>query len=124
MHEGAIASTDSCSGENHSFLLFCLIKGTQGLAESGQDVTRVQFECAHEAFRGSDVHVIVLLVRLALQRRLLAGCLLHLQRRLAQGVLFDCGCRLGRQDDVLCESRQQGSLLSVGLDRLLVQRAA
>lgn len=63
---------------------------------------------------GSDVHIIVLLVRLTLQGRLLAGRLLHLQCRLAQSVLFDCGSRLRGQDDVLCEGRerQQGSLLS------------
>lgn len=55
----------------------------------------VQVQCAHEAFRGSDVHVIVLLlVRLALQRRLLARRLLHLQRRLAQSVLLHRGCGL------------------------------
>lgn len=68
--------------------------------------------------RGSDVHVIIilllllfLLVRLALQRRLLARRLLHLQRRLAQGVFFHRGCRLRRQDDVLYGTRQQGAAL-------------
>lgn len=76
----------------------------------------VQFERAHEVsgLTGSDVHVIVLLlVRLALQRRLLAGRLLHLQRRLAQSVLLHRGCRLRRQDDVLHKRRQQGALLNV-----------
>lgn len=99
--------------------LFFFFKRVQGLGESGQAVRRVQCQHAHEAFRGSDVHVIVLFVWLTLQRWLLAGRLLHLQRRLAQSVLFDCGCRLRRQNDVLYRSRQQGSLLNTELSNSL-----
>ncbi len=67
----------------------------QSEAELRQEAWSRSVPGAHEAFRRSDVHVIVLLlVRLALQRRLLARRLLHLQRRLAQSVLLHRGCRL------------------------------
>ena len=48
--------------------------------------------------RASDVHVVLVLVRLALQRGLLARRLQHLQRRLAQALLPHRGGRLCRQD--------------------------
>lgn len=46
----------------------------------------------------SDVHVVIVLICLALQRGLLARCLQDLQGRLAQALLPHVGSRLGRQD--------------------------
>lgn len=56
----------------------------------------------------SNVHVVVLLIRLALQGRLLAGRLLYFQRRLSQSVLLHISCRLRRQNHVL-DKRKSGN---------------
>ena len=60
--------------------------------------------------RASDVHVVLVLVRLALQRGLLARRLQHLQRRLAQALLPHRGGRLCRQDGRLRRAGGQGSV--------------
>lgn len=60
----------------------------------------------------SDVHVVLVLVRLALQRGLLARRLQHLQRRLAQALLPHRGSRLRRQDGRLRRAGGQGSAVA------------